>query len=351
MIWAIGDVHGLYDPLSRLLDEMRLLEDPADPIEKLILIGDYIDHGPSSKGVMDLLRRLDLPNVLLMGNHEDMAIRFVKADKAYSAVVGNNWFHNGAVDTYVSFCEDPKSLPAARRMVDLIARGRHFMDEEIPYAGLEIPNLYKKFLYSLKYSHREILNVGGRGAGFTFLHALPYPKLPMDAQRPVGASDFERHLMDLAREAYPNLDDLSHHRRRILSRAVIDRSVVWGRDYNLKDGYGGDVVVHGHTPTPYYPEHFRLLASLDPKLGAQFATYPVKSLPPFLFSRSPGARYESGEWGDAREGFKTIGLHEAWLDLKPEFLRYRTYPEMGVEAVNIDTGAVTGGALTALGLS
>ena len=49
MIWAIGDIHGMFDPLKRLLAEIRLMEESDDPLERVIFIGDYIDHGPSSK--------------------------------------------------------------------------------------------------------------------------------------------------------------------------------------------------------------------------------------------------------------------------------------------------------------
>ncbi|MDR0355331.1 MAG: metallophosphoesterase, partial [Deltaproteobacteria bacterium] len=74
MIWAIGDIHGMFDPLKRLLERIREFDKPEDPA-KVIFLGDYIDHGPSSKETLDLVMRLDLEKVCLAGNHEDMALR------------------------------------------------------------------------------------------------------------------------------------------------------------------------------------------------------------------------------------------------------------------------------------
>jgi serine/threonine protein phosphatase 1 len=116
MIWAIGDIHGMFDPLQRLLAEIRLCQSDEEPIEKIVFIGDYIDHGPSSKEVIDLIRRLDYETVLLMGNHEDMALRFIKQDLCYLKANGNTWLANGVADTYLSLCSGEKSLEKYRQM-------------------------------------------------------------------------------------------------------------------------------------------------------------------------------------------------------------------------------------------
>jgi hypothetical protein len=51
--YAIGDVHGCLDQLQRLVELCE--EDAGAQKVKLILLGDYIDRGPDSRGVIDFL--------------------------------------------------------------------------------------------------------------------------------------------------------------------------------------------------------------------------------------------------------------------------------------------------------
>ncbi|TLM65433.1 MAG: serine/threonine protein phosphatase [Deltaproteobacteria bacterium] len=69
---AVGDIHGCRRQLKTLLD---LVAPTAD--DQLVFLGDYIDRGPDSAGVIDDLIELRerLPNtVLLRGNHEQMLL-------------------------------------------------------------------------------------------------------------------------------------------------------------------------------------------------------------------------------------------------------------------------------------
>ena len=68
--FAIGDTHGCLDTLQALLDKIAFTTQ-----DELIMLGDYIDRGPDSKGVIDKLMRLNTEgyNVkMLRGNHEQM---------------------------------------------------------------------------------------------------------------------------------------------------------------------------------------------------------------------------------------------------------------------------------------
>ena len=73
-LFAIGDVHGCARELSALLEKLR----PAAE-DTVVFLGDYIDRGPDSKGVVDLI--LDLKKrcqvVALKGNHEAMLLDFL----------------------------------------------------------------------------------------------------------------------------------------------------------------------------------------------------------------------------------------------------------------------------------
>lgn len=74
MLYAIGDIHGELRKLDDLLAQLPLTDD-----DRLIFLGDYIDRGPDSAGVvsrlLDLSRRVDC--VFLLGNHESMLLDFL----------------------------------------------------------------------------------------------------------------------------------------------------------------------------------------------------------------------------------------------------------------------------------
>ncbi len=69
--FAIGDIHGDLAPLRVVLDRLPAL----DGKDTLVFLGDYVDRGPSSKGVIDFLMalpsRIRARTVYLRGNHED----------------------------------------------------------------------------------------------------------------------------------------------------------------------------------------------------------------------------------------------------------------------------------------
>ncbi len=118
MRWIIGDIHGMLRPLQTLLAAVADRDADAD----LYFCGDYVDRGPSSAGVIDLL--LSLPNAhFVRGNHDD-AFDFVLHAAAYaphpdfwspglmfSAMAGA-----GMDETFVSYGADRlEVLEAARR--------------------------------------------------------------------------------------------------------------------------------------------------------------------------------------------------------------------------------------------
>jgi diadenosine tetraphosphatase ApaH/serine/threonine PP2A family protein phosphatase len=71
-IIVIGDVHGCYAELLDLLDQLQVGKD-----DRLVFLGDLVNRGPDSHGVVSLVR--SLPNTLcLMGNHELRLLRYRK---------------------------------------------------------------------------------------------------------------------------------------------------------------------------------------------------------------------------------------------------------------------------------
>ncbi|MCZ6644918.1 MAG: metallophosphoesterase family protein [SAR324 cluster bacterium] len=93
MAIAIGDIHGCLRPLMRLIERL-----PVD--EELVFLGDYIDRGPDSAGVVNYLRELHRERAcrFLKGNHEDMMWNAIE-DADEIAV----WLINGGQATLESY--------------------------------------------------------------------------------------------------------------------------------------------------------------------------------------------------------------------------------------------------------
>lgn len=71
---AVGDIHGCLDKLEALVTKIRPSED-----DRMVFLGDYINRGPDSRGVVDFLLDLKskVPCVFLLGNHEKMLLEFL----------------------------------------------------------------------------------------------------------------------------------------------------------------------------------------------------------------------------------------------------------------------------------
>src|SRR5690349_18335214 len=82
--YVIGDVHGRLDLLQSLLE---LIENDVRNRRRkktsIVFLGDLIDRGPDSAGVVELLRNYRPPfaqTMFLMGNHEEVLLRVLKGD-------------------------------------------------------------------------------------------------------------------------------------------------------------------------------------------------------------------------------------------------------------------------------
>jgi serine/threonine protein phosphatase 1 len=71
--YVVGDIHGCYDELRELIEKIDVHSDGHEA--KMIFVGDYVDRGPNSKAVVNLIMKMQKQgHVALMGNHEDMLI-------------------------------------------------------------------------------------------------------------------------------------------------------------------------------------------------------------------------------------------------------------------------------------
>lgn len=105
--FVIGDIHGERAMLDRLLAELPFLA----PDDTLLFLGDYLDRGPDSAGVIATLRRLPeklvCKLVCLRGNHEDALLNAMdRKDPSFLLPVGN-----GVGESYRSFIDDATADP------------------------------------------------------------------------------------------------------------------------------------------------------------------------------------------------------------------------------------------------
>lgn len=110
-ILAIGDIHGMYEKLKRLMDKVKF--DPTEDL--LIFLGDYIDRGPQSLECLDYVMRMQeqFPQrvICLKGNHEAMCLNYYwfKEDIFGFLINGDNrrsafmWTGNGGGETKKQF--------------------------------------------------------------------------------------------------------------------------------------------------------------------------------------------------------------------------------------------------------
>jgi serine/threonine protein phosphatase 1 len=99
MLYAVGDIHGELGKLDALLTSL-----PLQPSDRLVFLGDYVDRGPDSAGVVELLIQVSrrYESVFLLGNHESMFLDFLgMRGEAYFG--GDAFLMNGGGRTLSSY--------------------------------------------------------------------------------------------------------------------------------------------------------------------------------------------------------------------------------------------------------
>ena len=99
-LYAVGDVHGSLGKLRSLLAQCE--RDAAGAPMAFVFVGDYIDRGPDSRGVIETVMALQarLPGavVTLMGNHEALALAAID-----SGLNVGGWLLEGGDETLLSY--------------------------------------------------------------------------------------------------------------------------------------------------------------------------------------------------------------------------------------------------------
>jgi serine/threonine protein phosphatase 1 len=194
-LYVIGDVHGRSDLLHGLLRKIAFdaarLESQVQ--RELIFLGDYVDRGPDSRGVIDLILSTSAERdfwsvTALKGNHEQALLQFMDEPELWPM-----WQGFGARETLQSYGVNP---PAPGSAPDDWARASREMNEAVPPS-------HRQFLEQL-----EICVVRG---DYLFAHAGVRPGAPLDQQS--------------------------------------EQDLLWIRDDFLRNERRLDkVIVHGHTP-------------------------------------------------------------------------------------------------------
>ncbi|MBT9386721.1 metallophosphoesterase [Pseudooceanicola sp. CBS1P-1] len=108
--FAVGDIHGRDDLLDRLLTRMAA----TAPEARQVFVGDYIDRGEQSAAVLQRLHAAERASegrlLCLMGNHEEMLLRFLKDP----AAEGPRWMRYGGLQTLASLSVSPPALSASQ---------------------------------------------------------------------------------------------------------------------------------------------------------------------------------------------------------------------------------------------
>lgn len=164
-VYAIGDVHGCLLQLTQLLKAIKR-DLKSSPVEKyhIVFLGDYVDRGPDSKGVIDRLIKLQRKHAnvhLLKGNHEEKLLDFLD----HPEKLARGFFTYGGVETALSYGVKSGHLDVAMPNARKI-RSR-LLDR--------IPENHMKFFQNLAVS----VSIGD----FFFCHAGIRPGVKLKKQR------------------------------------------------------------------------------------------------------------------------------------------------------------------------
>lgn len=163
-LYAVGDIHGERGALDRLLtmiDQDRQRRSHLRPL--LVFLGDYVDRGADSCGVIERLSSGPLPGVecrFLLGNHEEAMLAFLD-----DPVANAEWLRFGGAETLASYGIPPSVGITDRTRCEAL---RDALAERLPTRHLE-------FLQGLEH----LLVIGD----YAFVHAGIAPGRRLDRQR------------------------------------------------------------------------------------------------------------------------------------------------------------------------
>jgi serine/threonine protein phosphatase 1 len=208
MLYAFGDIHGELEKLDELLEEIAPTRE-----DQLVFLGDYIDRGPDSPGVIDRMIELREQHscTFLLGNHESMLLDFLGwTDDAYFG--GDAFLLNGGDRTLAAY--------------------GYFDREHTDREGFQLPKAHEDFLLGLKLSHLD--------GNYLFVHA-----------------GLDNHQLGCG--------DLAYALRK--SRPV---DVLWNRTAGDHTHDLGVTLIYGHTPSEDFGVRWNSPFSIGLDTGAVY---------------------------------------------------------------------------------
>ncbi|MEI2696537.1 MAG: metallophosphoesterase [Saprospiraceae bacterium] len=134
--FAIGDIHGCNKTFKKLLLEVLKLKKQ----DQLVLLGDYIDRGPDSLGVIQTILKLQNAGYTvhcLRGNHEQLMM-----DSTTNVTAYFQWLFNGGEQTMTSFNKTRfQDFPEV--YIDFFNSTKHYLEMDqyiLVHAGLNFKN-------------------------------------------------------------------------------------------------------------------------------------------------------------------------------------------------------------------
>jgi len=208
--FAIGDIHGDLEALQKLFARLPALM----PTDTVVFLGDYIDRGPNSAGVVQWIRQFTASTpakiVLLRGNHEDAWLQVV--DTGWPEFVAPRG--NGCLETYRSFARRPQ--PTGDEMAAVEEYEAMFSGSFFP---ADVVAWMRELVWYYEDEHALYVHAGIKRTGGEF----PHP-----------------------------------------SRVEPPRALLWLRDRDFFENYRGKLVVFGHTTTVTLPNELSTYTPDDP---------------------------------------------------------------------------------------
>lgn len=131
-LYAIGDIHGMLEHLKAILEMIDADRAEHGQSSKIIFLGDYVDRGPDSKGVIDLCIERSKENtdlvehIFLMGNHEDMMVNDRDSWTWFPQNGGPQTIQSYGVTDYLNF-KLPPAHAAFVRNLRVYYQFKHFV--------------------------------------------------------------------------------------------------------------------------------------------------------------------------------------------------------------------------------
>lgn len=210
--FAIGDIHGDLTALQTLFERLPAMTKE----DTIVFLGDYIDRGPESAGVVEFVRDLESKGpakiIALRGNHEDAWLQVI--DKGWPEFIMPR--ANGCLESYRSF-----------------TGGKPPEDDELPtgpelqgmFEGSFLPKDVVKWMRGLPHFYEDEHAI--------YVHA--------GIKRTPGTATFP----------HP-------------SEVQPQRALLWLRDRDFFEQYRGKLVVFGHTTTRTLPNELSTYTPEDP---------------------------------------------------------------------------------------